>query len=267
MSRPTLVSDEVVNAVRDRDKMVKMAKSKLTPELEGVVAHEAALYAKEATGGLQFFWERGEVVNNVSQNRSIDGRSVVDYGENAVELLAQALGMSTSRIYRVKSFFQLYTQEEVTELVNRVREANYELGWGHVQEVLSIQDNKGKNANKLRKDMIEVAIASKLSVRAIRAEVLARFGQKPEAKTTRPKAAAKKMCLYADKFIERFDEYLGSVFAATDDAPGEDDLEQVRVRLQSVEERLHSAIERVNTKLIAKNSPSRRSRATAGAVA
>lgn len=261
-----LVSDEAVLDARSRKKKAEQAKKQLTPALVGVVDHEASVYAKGAASTLDFFWERGQVISNVSQNRSIKGDEVVDYGPNAVDLLTDALGMSRSRVYRMLTFFQMYTREELADVVERARDVKYELGWGHIQEVLCIKNGKGADPARPKKDMIEVAIVNLLSVRALREEVMARYGEKAAKKVPKPKSAAKKMCTDADKFIERFDGYTASLFSASGAESLEvEDLREVQTRIISAGERMQQVVDRISTKIQAKTPSTRKVAATARA--
>lgn len=110
---------------------------------------------------LRFQRERGKVISRVKSGYSLDGKKEVDYGEAAVELLADALGIHRSYAYKLSSFYEIYSDnDKFQELMDKFEDNNFTLSWSHFNFLVHAEE-------EVREELIDEVIAKKLSVRAL----------------------------------------------------------------------------------------------------
>ncbi len=110
---------------------------------------------------LRFQRERGKVISRVKDGLSLDGKKEVDYGEAAVELLADSLGIHRSYAYKLSSFYEIYADnEKFQELMDKFEDNNFALSWSHFNFLVHADE-------EVREELIQEAISKKLSVRGL----------------------------------------------------------------------------------------------------
>lgn len=110
---------------------------------------------------LRFQRERGKVIFRVKCGLSLDGKKEVDYGEAAVELLADSLGIHRSYAYKLSSFYEIYSDnDKFQELMDKFEDNNFTLSWSHFNFLVHAEE-------EVREELIDEVISKKLSVRAL----------------------------------------------------------------------------------------------------
>lgn len=111
---------------------------------------------------LRFHRDRGKVINRVKNGRSLDGKTVVDYGQNPVEILADSLGVSRSYAYKLATFYEIYQDnDKFQDLLDSFDSNNFDLSWSHFNCLVHVKDET------VREELIGEALENKLSVRAL----------------------------------------------------------------------------------------------------
>ena len=252
-----LISEEAATEVRQVARAQAAALAQLTPALRAVFEDEQSYYKTNTERSIRYLWERGQVFARVEQNRSLDRDDLaVDYGLNSVDLLATALGIPKDRAYRLRTFHSMYNSHELTVLSDTANDKDYALGWGVIQEAMGVPVHP-TDPHKYRRDIIDLAVECKMSVRAVRVEIATRFPQSTRSKKTKslPKAI-KVLCNQADKFAQMLDDQVATIFvnisSGADITPQE--WQDVSNRLSGVVSRVQHSVQRVNEYLTASST-------------
>lgn len=117
---------------------------------------------------LRFHRDRGKVIAMVKAGKSLDGKTTVDYGPRAVEVLSESLGLSVSYAYKLATFYDIYSEKEkFEELMDYFDEHKYHLTWSHFNLLVHVNDSG------LREQLIHKAVEDNMPVAALRKEISA----------------------------------------------------------------------------------------------
>lgn len=115
---------------------------------------------------LRWHRARGRVIARVKQGKSLDGATNVDYGKNAVEILADKLGIHRSYAYKLSTFYGMYQDNEKFEdLLDLFRDNNGAITWGHFNVLVHVKDPE------VRDQLIHKVAEENLSVSSLRKEI------------------------------------------------------------------------------------------------
>jgi hypothetical protein len=132
---------------------------KMNDNLYAVYASELEARQSKVKDILRFQRERGKVIERVKTGFSLDGRSKVDYGDNAVEVLADHLGIHRSYAYKLSSFYEIYRDnEKFQDMLDKFEDKGYSLSWSHFNFLVHVDDDT-------REELIGEIIEKKMSVR------------------------------------------------------------------------------------------------------
>lgn len=132
---------------------------KMNDNLYAVYASELEARQSKVKDILRFQRERGKVIERVKTGFSLDGRSKVDYGDNAVEVLADYLGIHRSYAYKLSSFYEIYRDnEKFQDMLDKFEDKGYSLSWSHFNFLVHVDDDT-------REELIGEIIEKKMSVR------------------------------------------------------------------------------------------------------
>lgn len=175
---------------------------------------------------LQYYRELGEHIETVTAD-------VNTYGAGAIKLLAKALEASEDGLYKARSFFKNYTDEEYEALVNLRTSVGDALTWSHVIQLLSISD-RGK-----RTRLQEQAAKQSWTSEELRQAVTELIGDKTNRtgnsgrKVLYPKntlQGLRNYCVNAGEFVSKSEKLWGTffenAFQASPDAVNQAELEQ-----------------------------------------
>jgi hypothetical protein len=122
--------------IATRSKEVKeqlAAVSKMSPELREVYEEAREDRLAHAVAGLSYYRRLGRRVEEVTNN-------LEKYRAGAIDLLATALELSESQLYKTAAFFRLYSDAEFNLLCNVRTSTGDSLTWAHVLELLLVSD-------------------------------------------------------------------------------------------------------------------------------
>lgn len=135
---------------------------KMNDNLQAIFEQELAARAGMIRSNLRFHRERGKVITHVRKGLSLDGKSKVDYGVNPVEVLAQKLDISTSYVYKLATFYEMYADnEKFQDLMDKFEDYNFNLTWSHFNCLVHVPDEDTRN------ELIDKTLEEKLSVRGL----------------------------------------------------------------------------------------------------
>jgi hypothetical protein len=187
---------------------------KMNDNLYAVYASELEARQSKVKDILRFQRERGKVIERVKTGFSLDGRSKVDYGDNAVEVLADYLGIHRSYAYKLSSFYEIYRDnEKFQDMLDKFEDKGYSLSWSHFNFLVHVDDDT-------REELIGEIIEKKMSVRDLQ-KVLS--DKKIEVEAAEPEA---------DGIVDSFpvkdssNEVNATTLSAQDSEDQEDDVEE-----------------------------------------
>lgn len=187
---------------------------KMNDNLYAVYASELEARQSKVKDILRFQRERGKVIERVKTGFSLDGRSKVDYGDNAVEVLADYLGIHRSYAYKLSSFYEIYRDnEKFQDMLDKFEDKGYSLSWSHFNFLVHVDDDT-------REELIGEIIEKKMSVRDLQ-KVLS--DKKIEVEAAEPEA---------DGIVDSFpvkdssNEVNATTLSAEDSEDQEDDVEE-----------------------------------------
>lgn len=187
---------------------------KMNDNLYAVYASELEARQNKVKDILRFQRERGKVIERVKTGFSLDGRSKVDYGDNAVEVLADYLGIHRSYAYKLSSFYEIYRDnEKFQDMLDKFEDKGYSLSWSHFNFLVHVDDDT-------REELIGEIIEKKMSVRDLQ-KVLS--DKKIEVEAAEPEA---------DGIVDSFpvkdssNEVNATTLSAEDSEDQEDDVEE-----------------------------------------
>jgi hypothetical protein len=197
--------------------------------------------------GMEYCWDRGRVLERVGQNLSLNGKDPVDYGENPVETLADALGISRGYAYRLRTLYQMITLSELRGVMKRAESEDYRFGWGHFQEIL-VCPKSPSTPFKHHRELIDVAISQRLTVKALREEIASRFPKEARAGTSKATSMTRRIQVQTERLVEVIDTHASALLQAVGSV-SVDDLDMTVTKLAAAGDRLLQTAERIRTKM------------------
>lgn len=165
---------------------------------------------------LQYYRDLGEHVASVTKDTN-------QYGAGAVELLAIALELSSSTLYKAQSFFINYSEEEYEALVNLRTSVGDGLMWTHVLELLSVANKKK------RTQLQEQAAMNSWTVAELKQAVTEQIGKKETKRagnsgrqSVKPKntmQGLRSYCVNAGAFVRKSAQVWDSFFEEAAQTP------------------------------------------------
>ena len=199
-------------------------------KLKGLYEEERDAYARQTEDNLLFYWDRGR--------RAVEVKRNAEYGQGAIDLLADALMVDRSLVYKTATFAAIFPERE--QLVAKMEEAqakDHRLTWSHMSVIVHVPEAKtGDDVHANRKKMIDLVIEYKLTVRATAEEIKSRFAEDPHGSDDYapvvPKSLGgvlKRIGSVAERassrFAETFDDVTSRLASASGDKVKDADLE------------------------------------------
>lgn len=181
------LSDDVSNLTKAELEERKKAVEGMDKELKEIYESEQKAYRDHKGDVIGFNYSRGSVAAEVRRNPK--------YGDAAISLLSTALGVDRSTMYKTIKFSYMYnTKGELDKVVKRAEDKGLTLTWSHFATVMHVPDSEeGADPHANRRNMIEMAIDNKLSVRALASEVKLTYGNNTAKKAASAKANVKSL--------------------------------------------------------------------------
>jgi hypothetical protein len=117
------------------------------------------------------------------------------YGSKSIEKLSQALGRNTTILYDAKKFVELYSEEEVDQILQARNTSQQPLTWSHMEALIRLQDEDA------RADMLELALQESLTAGELVKEIQKKSGGKKSNSTGRPLSKPKNFEGYLDSIM------------------------------------------------------------------
>jgi hypothetical protein len=145
---------------------VSIVEPTINENLEKVLEAEKEEVSSMAVQTFRWHRARGRVITRVKQGKSLDGNTNVDYGKNAVEILAERLGIHRSYAYKLSAFYLMYEDNQKFEdLLDLFRDSAGTISWGHFNVLVHVKDPE------VRDQLIHKVAEENLSVAALRKEI------------------------------------------------------------------------------------------------
>jgi len=261
------ISDDVSKLSMAELELRKNAIEGMDESLRKIYEQEKEAYKNHRGDIVSFNYERGSVAADINRNPK--------YGEAAVNLMATALGVDRSTMYKTIKFSNMYVNKnELSKVLDKAEGKGMTLTWSHFVNVLHIPESSSTDPHEDRRKMIDLAIDNKLSVRALAAEVKLVYGGKTAKKANNARANVKSLfkqlingnCRFGVKLKKKVDELINDIDEAVETGSAEDlkDFSEKAAALGTSFEELTSLLERVVdftgkfTGLIAKNTSERK---------
>lgn len=166
-------------ALRRRDE----ALADMPLALRRVYEKERAAYDSNRKKGILFYRERGQVALDLRRNATPEGKRNAGYGTNALQVLIDALMIDRSTVYKAMTLADMYPDvADLTAKIDAAEAAGMTLSWSHFAVLVHAPDSReGDDIHAARRDFVDLVIAHKLSVAALKDEMAARY-----PKETRP---------------------------------------------------------------------------------
>jgi hypothetical protein len=181
-------------------------------EIEGlkiVYDSEREAYDRQGDDNLTFYWDRGQVATGVKRN--------AEYGQGAIDLLADALMVDRSLIYKTVTLFAMYPSRHIlTARMEEAIERGHKLTWSHMSLIVHVPEAKsGSDIHSKRHQMVQIVIDNKLSVRATQEEIMSRYRDDPRGRgeaSDKPAVSLGKVLKQVATFSEKSLENLTQSF-------------------------------------------------------
>lgn len=209
-SKETRRRDEALVKIREND------------ALNLVYESERDAYARQTEDNLLFYWDRGRAATDVKRN--------AEYGQGAIDLLADALMVDRSLVYKTITMYSMY--EERSALQAKMEEAvraGHKLTWSHMSVIVHVPEAKtGADIHAKRHQMVDVVIQNGLTSRATQAEIMSRYRENPHGSDAEaggpPRSLGgvlKQVATFSEKSMEKltatFDDMTARLHATTGD--------------------------------------------------
>jgi hypothetical protein len=218
------ISDDVSKLSLAEMEARKKAIDSMDEELRNLYEKEKEAYKDHRGDIVTFNYDRGSVVAEINRNPK--------YGESAVNLMAVALGVDRSTVYKTIKFSNMYVNKnELNKVLEKAESRGMTLTWSHFANVLHIpESDSAVDPHEDRRKMIDAAIENKLSVRALAAEVKSIYGNKTAKKAYNSRANVKSLLKqvlsanqrFATKTKEKVDELINDFEEAVATGSSED---------------------------------------------
>jgi hypothetical protein len=241
------ISDDVSKLSTAEIELRKKAIEGMDEGLRQIYEKEKEAYKDHRGDIVTFNYDRGSVAAEINRNPK--------YGEAAVNLMATALGVDRSTMYKTIKFSNMYVnKKELETVLDGAENKGMTLTWSHFVNVLHIPESSSStDPHEDRRKMINLAVENKLSVRALAAEVKLVYGNKKAKKVNNVRANVKSLfkqiitgsCRYGLKLKTKVDELLSDVNEAIETGSDED-LKLFAQQAASVNEGLENLAELID---------------------
>lgn len=206
---------------------VKTAVSGMNKALRGIYEECAGFLHEEQLGRILAYYRIGQ--------RAAKTLDAGTYGENAAQLLAAALELSTADLYRMRMVAETIPEEEMQKLMNRKGKlTGKKLTWSALFTIVSVQDN-----SKLRAKLFNEYFAHELTTRDLTAMIQGELGVRGNNRAGRPSLAPRtpaaglaKLHRSSQTLLEQIDVMDEAIFTALADNPKEYASEEMVEELQ-----------------------------------
>lgn len=210
--------DDAITKIRENEGLMRVYES------------ERDAYARQVEDNLLFYWDRGRAATEVKRN--------AEYGQGAIDLLADALMVDRSLVYKTITLYAMY--QERSALQAKMEEAirgGHKLTWSHMSLIVHVPEAKtGADIHSKRHQMVDLVIQHGLTVRATQAEIMSRFRDAPHGnddETSTPPVSLggslKRVASFSLKAMEKltasFDDITGRLHNTTGDKVKDDVIE------------------------------------------
>lgn len=186
------------------------ARAKSAPELLRIYHELSKEYASHAKGGLLFHWRLGR--------RAEEIQAKAKYGGGDIELLAEALGIDPSTVYRCRSLARMWPLERDfhRDVMDRALPDGDPVGVALLFAIVHLpEDSAADDIHRHRREMLELVFAEGLTLRALQAEIESRFpGGRPaesaKASKSSPKTvfgSVRQMAGASDKMARQIEDW------------------------------------------------------------
>ena len=161
------------------------------------------------------------------------------YGSNAIQKMSQRLGVNTTILYDANKFVELYSEEDLDNILAARSTAGFPLCWSHIQVLIHVDDDK------LREKFLIAALKDNLSASDLGKKIKAYFDKKRGNSTGRPMAKPKDLAGYLDSIKETtefVDKKIKSVWLNEDE-----NIVTVAKSLENVDDSLFDDLEDTTT--------------------
>lgn len=175
--------------------------------LKRVFEEERDAYSRQTEDNLLFYWDRGRHAVEVKRN--------AEYGQGAIDLLADALMIDRSLVYKTATLAAIYPErEQLTADMELAQSHGNRLTWSHMSLIVHVPEARtGDDVHANRRKMIALVAEHGLTVRALAEEIKSRFADDPHGADddtpVAPKSLGgvlKRIGSTAEKALARFDE-------------------------------------------------------------
>lgn len=202
ISEPARLDTE--KEIRRRDEaLVKINENE---GLKRVYEAERDAYARQVEDNLLFYWDRGRTATDVKRNS--------EYGQGAIDLLADALTVDRSLVYKTITLFAMFPERSALQA--KMEEAiskGYKLTWSHMSLIVHVPEAKsGADIHAKRHQMVQLVIDNGLTVRATQEEIYSRYRDDPHNEDRESGGpislggALKRVATFSEKSLEKLTE-------------------------------------------------------------
>jgi len=208
ISEPARLDTE--KEIRRRDEA--LAKINENEGLKRVYEAERDAYARQVEDNLLFYWDRGRAATDVKRNS--------EYGQGAIDLLADALTVDRSLVYKTITLFAMFPERSALQA--KMEEAiskGYKLTWSHMSLIVHVPEAKsGADIHAKRHQMVQLVIDNGLTVRATQEEIYSRYRDDPHNEDREGGGgpislggALKRVATFSEKSLEKLNESVTTI--------------------------------------------------------
>lgn len=147
---------------------------KISSALLPVIESERKQFEDQQERTLRFYHDRGTVVNLIKQGLDpINRGKAANFGNNPVDVLADAIGQDRGTLYRCGQFVEMIPDAKAMgDLLAKIAEHMAPTGFSHIKMVLAVPTNKsGTDPHARQKQVLFKAIENKWTLVQLQAEV------------------------------------------------------------------------------------------------
>lgn len=176
--------------------------------LQEIIEVEKKEFEEHHVKNLQFYWERGRVVNAIKEGRNpYDRRRTADYGTNPVDVLADAIRQDRSTLYRAGQFADMFADEkDFSLLVTKTQKHMGSVGFSHVKLVLGLPINRNSTDPYTKhRQLLYKAIEEGWTLVQLEAEVRTR--RESQSSSTQSRSRNDNFLTHLNKFNASVDKH------------------------------------------------------------
>lgn len=199
----------------------------MPPALRKAYTTYCGIANEVATGVLTAYRAVGELIATISQDQE-------KYKPGAVELFAQASGVSVATFYKARALFEQYTEDEFKVLSTSQGPNKVRLNWSHVISLLSVSDKKA------RLNFQNKAIEHGWTAEQLHAAIQEKYGNRREGsgrQFAQPKTVMQgvvNFCEFTGELLKRVDQVWNLTINELAELPPEQFTVDSHTRLQAL---------------------------------